>query len=325
MMQKNRNIILQALADGQFRSGTELGELAGVTRTAVAKHVDALKALGLDIFSVRGKGYKLAQPINLLVVDKIQAAFQQRSGVAYPASMHVVPLIDSTNTYIKDHLYNLESGAICTAESQSAGRGRQGRTWVSPFASSIYLSMYWRFAGGYQTLSGLSLVVGLAVADALDDLGISGVQLKWPNDIYVNMQKIAGILIEIEGSVGDEVDCVIGVGVNVQLPENVDTIDQPFTDCVTQLGQRVDRNTLIANILYYLHQYLNTFSLHGMLPFKEQWERRDAFFHKPVMLLAGQNSISGIGMGIGETGALLLQVDGEIKAFHGGEISVRAG
>ena len=324
-MHVTRNKILQTLAGGEFISGTELGEVSGVSRTAVAKHIDGLRELGLDIFSVKGRGYKLAKPIDLLNHASIEYNYSKVQQVAYPGTCYIEPIIDSTNTFLKTKLAEgvLKDGDVCLAESQTAGRGRQGKTWVSPFASSIYMSIYRRFSGGYQTISGLSLVIGLAVADALDELGVKDVQLKWPNDIYVNMQKIAGILIEIEGAVGDEVDSIIGIGVNVSLPADVSGIDQAFTDCNTHTLAPISRNELVALLLKFLNIHLDTFIVYGLVPFMDRWHSKDAFYHKAVKLLAGQSVIEGIGMGINETGAILLQVNGELQAFHGGEISVR--
>lgn len=324
-MHATRNTILQALAGGEFISGTDLGTFSGVSRTAVAKHIDGLRELGLDIYSVKGRGYKLASPIDLLNVEAITDFYEEKQHTHYSGQFFIEPFIDSTNTFLKRKLLagELHDSDVCIAESQSAGRGRQGKTWVSPFASSVYLSTYRRFSGGYQTISGLSLVVGLAVADCLDELGISGVQLKWPNDVYVNMQKIAGILIEIEGAVGDEVDSIIGIGINVNLPSDITGIEQAFTDCNSNTTERISRNELVAVLLSYLKQHLDTFIIHGLVPFIDRWHSKDAFYHKAVRLLAGQNIIEGIGMGINEAGAILLQVDGELKTYHGGEISVR--
>ena len=197
-MHDTRNKLLHLLASGQFMSGTELGVQLGISRTAIGKHIEALKVLGLDVYSVRGKGYKLSEPLSLLSHQAISDYFNTHSAqgeyqrISQSLQIDVLNVVDSTNTYIKQNIAQLKQGASCIAEAQSAGRGRHGRQWVSPFASSIYLSMYWCFSGGYQTLSGLSLVIGLAVNRTLNHFGINNGQLKWPNDIYINMQKLQG-------------------------------------------------------------------------------------------------------------------------------------
>ncbi len=329
-MHSTRNQLLRLLAPGEFMSGTVLGTQLSVSRTAVAKHIDGLKHLGLDIYSVKGKGYKLSAPLSLLSAISISQYYQQlykaSSGSQNePLNLHVLNIIDSTNTYIKTHLQSLDSGTACIAEAQTAGRGRHGRQWVSPFGSSIYLSMYWCFAGGYQTLSGLSLVVGLAVHATLAQCGVDTAKLKWPNDVYVNMQKIAGILIEVEGSVGDSVHCVIGVGLNVNLPDGIGGIEQPFTDLQSQLDeQMVDRNHLTAQLIHQLRQYMLQFEAHGLAPFIAQWQALNVFDQQEINVHFGQDIISGTCIGINEQGALLVDVAGQVKSFHGGEISVRA-
>jgi BirA family biotin operon repressor/biotin-[acetyl-CoA-carboxylase] ligase len=316
-----RNEILRALGDNAFHSGTELGQTLGVSRAAVGKHIKALGDMGVDIYSVKGKGYRLADSISLLDVDSINAHYAQLTGVT-DAACTVLSVVDSTNTYLKERTAHLYSGQSCVAEAQTAGRGRHGRVWHSPFGSSIYLSQYWQFAGGYATLSGLSLVVGVVLADVLTDMGIAGVALKWPNDVYINMHKVAGVLVEVEGTVSDDVHTVIGIGLNVDLPDDL-ALGQPYTSCQAHTSTRIDRNALVAQCLAKLHQALQQFAQSGLMPFMEAWERRNAFNHRGIELHLGKETIQGICMGINEQGALLVQVDGQIKAFHGGEISVR--
>jgi BirA family biotin operon repressor/biotin-[acetyl-CoA-carboxylase] ligase len=317
-----RNELLHILADGEFHSGTELGEHFAISRAAIGKHINALQDIGIDIYSVKGKGYRIAKPLSLLDSKKIDVLFHQLTGQT-SANCTVLPVVDSTNTYLKDRIVHLHTGNACVAETQTSGRGRHGRQWYSPFASNIYLSLYWCFSGGYQTIAGLSLVVGIAVADVLDDLGIQHVGLKWPNDVYINMAKVAGILVEVEGTVADEVHTIIGVGLNVDLAENLD-LGQDYTSAQHHVKNPIERNELVAHLLTKLHHYLTVFANKGLSPFQERWERLNAFNHKPVKLLLGKESVMGICMGINDQGALLVQVDGVIKAYHGGEISVRA-
>ena len=316
-----RNELLRILADGKFHSGTELGEHFAISRAAIGKHINALQDLGIDIYSVKGKGYRVAKPLSLLDSQVIDAYYHDLTGQP-SAHCAVLPVVDSTNTYLKDRIVHLHTGNACVAEAQTAGRGRHGRQWYSPFASNIYLSMYWCFNGGYQTIAGLSLVVGVAVADVLDDFGVQGIGLKWPNDVYINMAKVAGILVEVEGTVADEVHTIIGLGLNVDLPDHLD-LGQAYASAQHHVQDPIERNVLIANLLAKLHHYLTIFSEKGLQPFQERWERLNVYNHKPVKLILGKESVTGICMGINEQGALLVQIHGEIKAYHGGEISVR--
>ena len=325
-MHETRIALLKALARGEFYSGTELGEICGVSRTAIAKHIEGLKGLGIDVFSVKGKGYKLSSPLSLLDKEVIsQYLVPPQDKTNSHLDLTILSQVNSTNTYLKEHLSQFNSGHVAIAESQSAGRGRHGRIWVSPFASSIYLSMYWRFDGGYQALSGLSLVIGLAVVDTLTEIGLPSAQLKWPNDVYIDMQKIAGVLIEVEGAVGDAVNCIIGIGLNVQLPSNIEGIEQSYTDIQSHLGTPlVDRNKLAALLLNNMKRIIRKFESEGLATFVSRWEALNVFENKPVRLIMGDQSIEGVCLGIDNEGALRLQVNGSVQSFHGGEISVRA-
>lgn len=314
-----RNQILKTLADGQFHSGEVLGERLGISRAAISKHIKSFSALGLDIFSVTGKGYKLASPLKLL--DRAQIAMHCQRGDSFP--LEVLNIIDSTNEYLKSKLSGLQQGHSCIAEAQTAGRGRHGRKWVSPYGSSLYLSTYWSFTGGYQAVAGLSLAVGVAVAEALQKVGIEGVQLKWPNDIYLDSKKLAGVLIEVEGQMGAACDCVIGIGLNIDLPVNMTEIDQPWTDLKRASGQEHDRNQLCAHLLDQLLTMLSDFEQSGLQSFIDRWRQLDVYRDKDIKLLYGQKSILGIGRGINQQGGILVEHEGELKAYYGGEISVR--
>ncbi|MFT4995186.1 MAG: BirA family biotin operon repressor/biotin-[acetyl-CoA-carboxylase] ligase [Paraglaciecola sp.] len=314
-----RSQIVVRLASGNFCSGEALGEELGISRAAISGHIKTLTALGLDIFSVTGKGYKLAGALQLLDGVKIAALRADNN----PSVLEVLNVIDSTNQYLKGKLAQLDSGHACIAEAQTAGRGRHGRTWVSPFGASLYLSIYWSFTGGYQVVGGLSLAVGVAVVSALTKSGVSDVQLKWPNDIYAQGKKLAGVLIEAEGQVGGVCECVLGIGLNIALPGNTSGIDQPWIDLAQLSSDEVDRNKLAAYLLEELQITLEKFEEFGLEPFVETWRALDVYCDKPIKLSMGQKTIQGICRGINNSGALLLEADGEIRAYHGGEISVR--
>ncbi|MBF7075096.1 bifunctional biotin--[acetyl-CoA-carboxylase] ligase/biotin operon repressor BirA [Glaciecola sp. MH2013] len=324
-MRKNaalaRSLIINQLADGEFYSGEALGELTGLSRSAIANHIKYLGSIGLDIYSVKGRGYKLAQAIELLRADKIVS----QSNSLTTDKLEVLSIIDSTNTYIKSRLQELPNGYICLAEAQTQGRGRRGRPWVSPFGSSIYMSMCWTFAGGYQSMVGLSLLVGIGINRVLMKYGLRDCKLKWPNDVYHNGKKLAGVLVEVEGQVGSDASAIIGIGINVLLPRHVQGIDQPFTDIYTALDKQIDRNLFIAELADTLHSMLREFENKGLTPFIPEWKAADLFYDKYVYLLAGKNQMHGVSKGINESGALLLECNGMITPHHGGEISVRHG
>lgn len=314
-----RGHLLSILADNQFHSGEALGLKLGTTRATISNHIKMLSTLGLDIYSVTGKGYRLAQPLNLLKLETIR----QTLAPAYTAEIEVLNVIGSTNQYIKDKIPLLDNGHCCLAEAQTAGRGRHGRKWVSPYAASLYLSMYWSFAGGYAVLGGLSLAVGVAIVNALEKCGVQGVQLKWPNDIYAQGKKLAGVLIEVEGQMGAECQTVVGIGLNMALPDKVDEISQPWIDLNTLCEDSIDRNQMASTLISELHKSLILFETSGLDGFITQWRRLDIYANQPVKLIIGQKTINGISRGIDGNGAILLETEQGVRAYHGGEISVR--
>ena len=314
-----RQTLITLLSDGQFHSGEQLGEQLGISRAAVGKHMAALKELGLDLFSLTGKGYRLAVPMALYDQAQLQA-------LAPMAPVHCFPVIDSTNQYLLERVNQLQSGESCLAECQTAGRGRRGKPWVSPFGCQLILSMYWRLEQGMAAAMGLSLAVGVAVVQALESLGYPGVELKWPNDLYYQGRKLAGILVEMSGSAGASCNLVIGVGLNLAMPAREgERIDQAWSELRHIQPELVDRNLLAARMLGHLQQAMLTFEQQGLSHFVDDWNRLDHFTGRPVRLLMGEQEIRGIARGIDDRGALRLETSEGIKFYLGGEISLRRG
>lgn len=323
-MKAIREKLIQKLVKGNFLSGQALGEELGVSRAAISKHISALQEMGFDVFSVTGKGYRLAEPIELLSKEKI-VNYLAEQDVATKVEVHNV--IDSTNSYLMRRLPNQNvPRQVCIAEYQSAGRGRRGRQWISPFGSHIYMSMYWRLEQGMPAAMGLSVVAALAVSDAIKTLYDTKVELKWPNDIYFNGVKLAGILIDLEGQTMEPCHCVIGIGLNINMPsKSAALVDQPWTDLSSAIGVEIDRNILAANIILALTKRLETHSQSGINSMITQWQAQDFYINKPVSLITGDKAIRGICRGINNQGALLLEVNGKVGPIYGGEVSLRGG
>lgn len=320
---KETNIPLQLidiLADAQVHSGEQLGEQLGMTRSAINKHIKTLRSWGLNIETIAGKGYKLPYQINLLSKEAIK---KQVDGV----NIIVESVIDSTNQYMLERINSLKSGDTCLAEYQSAGRGRRGRQWISPFGCNLYLSMYWKLDQGPAAAVGLSLVVGIVIAEALNKISQDKVKVKWPNDLYMNDKKLAGILVELTGKTGDAAHIIIGIGINIGMNknniENANTITQEWSSLRDEV-ENIERNELSANIIKSLRKSLVIFEREGLEPFLERWFKLDNFLNRPVKLLIGNDVITGVERGINDQGALLLQKDNdEIIPYIGGEISLR--
>ncbi|MBD8224646.1 bifunctional biotin--[acetyl-CoA-carboxylase] ligase/biotin operon repressor BirA [Pantoea agglomerans] len=316
---KDHNVplkLVDILSDGEFHSGEQLGETLGMSRAAINKHIQTLKSWGLDVYTVTGKGYSLSAPIQLL--DEQAILLQVTQG-----NVSVIPVIDSTNQYLLERMHEMESGAACIAEYQQAGRGRRGRQWFSPFGANLYMSMYWRLEQGPAAAMGLSLVIGIIMAETLRSLGADDVRVKWPNDIYLNDRKLAGILVELTGKTGDAAQIVIGAGINLAMrTADASQINQGWIN-LQEAGVTVNRNELAARLINSLREALSLFEQEGLTPFVARWAALDNFINRPVKLLIGEREVHGIARGVDSQGGLLLEQDGEIKAWVGGEISLR--
>lgn len=317
-----RNTI-ELLADGEFHSGEELGEQLGVSRAAVWKQLQKLTEFGLDVHTVRGKGYRLMGGIELLSEPLIR---REMSPIAleYLTQLELFDVIASTNDIMLDHAKKgVASGAVCLAEQQTAGRGRRGRNWASPYGRNIYLSCLWHFYQGAATLEGLSLAVGVAVAKALKASGVPAVQLKWPNDVLIGGAKVAGVLLEMTGDASGHCQVVVGIGVNLAMSAQAAAfIDQAWTD-VSSSGGQVARNQFVALLLNDLLPMLANFQQRGFEPIKAEWEALDAFRDQPVKLTTAATVIEGIARGLDISGGLLLETTEGVRVLKGGELSLR--
>lgn len=323
-----RSILLPLLADGEFRSGQDLADALGVSRTAVWKQVNKLATeTGLLIDSVKGRGYRIPGGIELLDAGKVTAALRPEASRLL-TSLALLESVDSTNAEVLRRAEsNCAPGLVCSAEQQTAGRGRRGRHWVSPFASNLYLSLLWEFDQGAAALEGLSLAVGVAVARGLAAVGLPTVQLKWPNDILHDSAKLGGVLLEMVGDASGTCQVVIGVGLNVAMPAAAAKgIDQDWTDICTLAGgdEHPGRNALLAALLNELLPLAASFESSGFAPWRDPWQALDAFAGQPVVLQAGSRELTGIACGVDQQGALLLQTADGQQAVYGGEISLRS-
>jgi BirA family biotin operon repressor/biotin-[acetyl-CoA-carboxylase] ligase len=325
--------LIQYLSGGQFVSGQWLGEKLGVSRAAISNHISSLVDMGLDIYSVTGKGYKLSEPLRLLDEKTIQRTLLD---LGQKNKVEVHNIIDSTNSYLLRRLPNQNHNLqVCLAEYQDSGRGRRGRKWISPFGSHIYMSMYWYLEQGMAAAMGLSVVSALAVSDAIKDLYKINVQLKWPNDIYFGGVKLAGILIDLEGQALEPCHCVIGIGLNINMPEkSAEQVDQPWTDLQEVINKNVangkqvdadviDRDELAATLISKLTLRLKQHQSEGLTSMISEWAQHDFYLNKSVRLITGTREKKGICRGINNQGALLLESDGQISPIYGGEVSLR--
>lgn len=324
--------LLFSLADGHFHSSAELAKDKHISRSAIWKHLQYLSTLGLELIAVSGKGYKLPFPLQLLEINKINQFVNAHSAnLIHKIELH--DIIDSTNNYLLKHAKDSkDSGWICIAEHQTAGKGRRGKSWVSPFGHNIYFSILWYYQDSPSALSGLSLALGVAVVKALQEFGLKEIGLKWPNDVYVNEKKLAGILVEVSGESSGPCHAVIGLGLNFYLsPKQADHIDQPWTDLYSILGSDsyTGRNKLIGLLLSHMLPTIANFSVIHLQNYINEWRLYDCMQGKEVTLRIGNQSYLGQVLGIDDQGLLQLAMqqqdnsDHSICSFSSGEVSLR--
>lgn len=312
-----KDILIKELADGDFHSGSILGKQLNLSRTSINKHINALQELGLDIYKVPGKGYCLSQPLDLLDLSYL------KSNLIYSENINLFSTIDSTNQFLLNKVHSLNKGALCCAEYQALGRGRRGRKWVSPFGMNLYCSLYWRLDSGMNAAIGMSLVVGVVLAKTLEQLGCSGVKLKWPNDLYLQGKKLAGVLIEMQGQIGEPAHLVIGCGLNLAMQNDSSEITQPWISLAQVYKKIPDKNKLTALLVNNLVKALECFEKDGLIPFVKQWNELDLYKDCEVKIIQGTQETVGIERGIDQSGAILIETISGITPYIGGEISLR--
>lgn len=321
----NERDVLLRLADGATCSGAALARDLGVSRAAVWKQIEALRAAGVPIEAEGGRGYRLAHALQLLDADAIRAALPRPVAARWPG-IEVHWQLDSTSSELQRCASGLPSGSVVFAERQSAGRGRRGRSWLATPAMGLTFSLLWRFEHGFAALAGLSLAVGIAVAEALRACGAAGIALKWPNDVQHEGRKLAGILVELGGEFLGPCHAVIGIGLNVRLPDQARArAGQPVADLAEACGSSVpDRNTLAAALLAALAEVLELFGREGFAAFAARYAALDALAGRALTVQAGSGSFRAQALGVDARGALRVERDGTQLLLDSAEVSVRA-
>ncbi len=313
-MSPELNELYVRLADGRRHNGAGLADELGISRAAVWKRIESLRRIGLPVEGTAGDGYRIAHPIELLDADAIRQHLNAPS-----IELEVVGAVDSTNARLAAR--TPVHGHALVAEAQKAGRGRRGREWLSP-PGGIYLSLGWHFESGLAGLSPLSLVVGMAAARTLREAGADAVGVKWPNDLFISDAKLGGCLVEVSGAAEGPCQAIIGIGINLELPES-SALDQPWT-CLSRHVDGFSRNRLIAGLLTRLAEDLPQLDQSGFDAFAGQWHQFDALAGRKVHVsMARGENFGGLAEGIDDQGRLLVQHGDRIQALASGEVSVR--
>jgi len=313
--------LLRTLADGGWHSGEALAQEAGITRAGLSKRLQKLMQWGLEIETQPGRGCHLVHPLELLDADLIRGALPaaQQGRLA----LRVLAGTDSTNTQLLNADAADDPQALL-AEHQSAGRGRHGRSWHSPFGTNLYLSLAWTFAQWPPALTALPLATGVATAEALAELNLPDLRLKWPNDLWCGSAKLGGILVEQRGESGGTCRVVIGLGLNVAMRSATTAhIGQPWTTLAEALGAAPSRNALAARILAHWLGMLERFTLEAFAPFEPRWRALDLLRNRAVTLQLPEGELSGIARGVDESGALLVDAGETRRRILSGDVSLR--
>jgi BirA family transcriptional regulator, biotin operon repressor / biotin---[acetyl-CoA-carboxylase] ligase len=318
--------LVRILADGNTHSGTTLAASLGISRAAVWKRISKLSSLGIDVVKERAVGYRLSRPVELLDENFIRYGISTR----FPNDQMQLDLrrtVVSTNSELLAHARTARVlHPICMlTEQQTGGRGRRGRSWHSPFGENIYLSVLWPTDRGFTGLDGLSLAIGVAVAQTLIDVVGVAAKVKWPNDVLIGSAKVGGILIEVDGALEGPLNVVVGLGLNVNLtPGEPAAGDLPRTDIARHTSSRPSRNQIAVEMVVAMVSALAKFETEGFGAFHEAWSRLDAVAGSAIDIIGHDRAVSGVAHGVDSTGSLLVEVEGQIRAVSSGEVSLRA-
>jgi BirA family transcriptional regulator, biotin operon repressor / biotin---[acetyl-CoA-carboxylase] ligase len=320
--------LLRQLSDGRFHSGESIAAELDVSRTAVWKLIQKIKSWQVEIFSVRGRGYQIPGGLELIDQALLQRNLEKNNRLFQQAI--VLTSIDSTADYLaKDWRESPDFGRVCISEHQTAGRGRKGRQWISPFGANLYFSIGVQLPLGLSALGGLSLAVGISMCRTLNRITNNQIKIKWPNDLLVLTEagdkKLAGILVEASGDSNDSSFLNIGVGINwnMQLKQG-DDIDQPWINLKSLLAQQsLSRNEILTIILCDLDFALVEYIATGFNSFSKDWPSLSAMHQKKVTLHLPNKQVNGVEVGVEANGALKLDTNNGLQVFHSGEVSLR--
>lgn len=315
--------ILQLLSDGHTHSGERLGETLGISRAAVWKQIATLRKKGLEIEVVSGKGYRLQNRVEAWDGDRLMAGIDPalRSLLALVVTEEVT---GSTNDVVGACMREHPGGAVvCIAEEQTAGRGRRGRNWFSPWGRNFYGSLGWIFPEGIMALEGLSLAIGVAVVRALHRYGVVGASLKWPNDLVVGEAKLGGILIEVQAEAGGPCQAIIGLGLNLSLPPDAEALlGRAVMDLATLSGKPIERNRLGSLLIEEILRLLSDYPRGRFASVRDEWLALDAFRDASVVVTGLSDGLEGVARGVDERGALLVETAQGTVRVQAGEVSL---
>lgn len=311
--------LLQILNQGNLIVSSAAKELEQ-DEWVLLERLNEMCAGGMPLVRLAEGEYVLSTRVDPLSASQLAGLLRSE---AQAVPLHVAWSLKSTNEAAAELASRFEGGGfILLAEQQTKGRGRRGKDWLSPFGENLYLSYKVDFSKGAAQLAGLSLVVGVAVASALEELcGLPGISIKWPNDIYYQERKLGGVLIEVVGDMQGNCSAIIGLGINGTIPN--ENVGQAVAAIEEMLSDNISRHEWVAHIIDAVYIHVERFKKEGLQAFLNQWRRYHLLEGKLVTVMLGENSVEGRAVGITASGELIVETDSGKQTFSAGEVSVR--
>ena len=322
----NPYALIKLLSDGKFRTGTELGQMLKVSRTAVWKQIQKINELSLGVVTDKQLGYRLEQPLDLLDEEYLAGQLSDKD-LSFNWQLEVHSALDSTNSFLRKELSeHSKSPRVALAEMQTEGKGRRGRSWFSPFGTSISCSLACQYPAAAQSLQGLSLAVAVKLIESFAAIGVTGLSVKWPNDIYYQDKKLAGILIEVSGDLAGPCDLVVGFGINVYRQQQLlpDYVTHDLAYLADIATKQFSRTQLAAECTYRVASLLESYSESGFSPYVDAWNEHHAWQGLLVDVHEGARVSQVVLKQCNKQGELeAIDTSGKKRYLNAGEISLR--
>ncbi|MEA3292629.1 MAG: biotin--[acetyl-CoA-carboxylase] ligase [Pseudomonadota bacterium] len=314
--------LLRMLLDGAPIQAEALMQQLALDSATLRDAVQQLREEGFAVAHMPDGAYLLPNPPRLLDAAQIENELTAARVVA-AGRLELLEVTGSTNEHLLRRPGSIHA-FTCLAERQTAGRGRAGRSWQATPYGSILLSVGWEFGGATATM-GASLAAGVAAIRALQQLGIEGVGLKWPNDLLAEGRKLGGILIDLRPPNAANIRGVVGLGLNVKMSsQTAADIDQPWADLAALGHGAIDRSRLAAGIIVHLCRVLEQLADEGFAALREEWLSHHVYQNRSVVVSMTGESATGKAIGIDERGALMLRDDtGGVRSVLAGDVSLR--
>ncbi|APC96214.1 biotin--[acetyl-CoA-carboxylase] ligase [Francisella frigiditurris] len=312
-MNKTQQLIFNFLDDQKYISGTDIGNKLGISRAAVSKNIKKLKdTYKINILSNPRVGYLLEEKLDIIDKDKLNKKFK---------NIEYFYTIDSTSNYAIRKQNNFLENTVFISEHQTQGFGRFNREWVSPFGKNIYCTLLEFVDLDISKLPGLSLVISISISRTLEKIGLNP-KLKWPNDIFINNKKIAGVIINVSAEVNDKAKLFIGFGLNVNMQKD-NKIKTEWTSLKLELQTHIDRTKLLSEIIKNIQNDIKIFTNEGFSYFKEEYEKINYLKDKLFTLKLGNKEFNDCKyIGLSDIGEIIISSEEKTYSFSSGEISI---